>query len=390
MENSTILKKASKKKLRVLIMITSPAMGGIENQVLSFLQRYDRERFIVDVACGRSTEGSLRDKYLETGTKLILCRWSRYVIPYVWRLFWLLRHERYDVVHAHSAEISGAAMLAAKLASVPVRIASYEHTKTRWQNPGLVNRLAVGILQWITRRWATKICGDAAICLDVYYPNWRQHPEQFQVCYDGINIEQFCGKVAPSEVRSELGIPTDSLVVGHVGGFRKPKNHQTFIEVAERVSEQLENVYFLLVGEGALRQQIEKEVAKRGLSNRFVFAGNRDDVPRMLAAMDVFVMPSLDEGFGLAVAEAQTRGLPVVASDIPGIREALCPSMHKFCRHSLDSAGMAEQVISLLEDPQLRGKLGHEAREYVASRFSINRTVKQLESAYESPSSTIC
>jgi len=378
------LEKVGKKKIRVLKLISAPAMGGIENQLLSFLQRYDRERFIVDVACGSRTEGILRDKYLAAGSRLILCRWSRYIIPYVWRLFWLLKREGYDVIHTHTAEVGGAAMLAAWLAGVPNRIASYEHTKTYWRNPGLLNRLAVAVLQWMERRWATRILGVAEVCLDVYHPRWRQYPEQFQICYNGVDIGRFSGTVVASEVRRELGLPADSLVVGHVGGLRKPKNHQTFVDVAERVSKRFENVHFLLVGEGELRQQIELEVAKRGLSNRFVFAGNRHDVPRMLAVMDVFVMPSLDEGFPLAVAEAQLCGLPLVASDIPGIREALCPSMHKFCRHSLDSTGMAEQVISLLEDPELRSKLGHEAREYVSSRFSINRTVRQLESVYDS------
>lgn len=384
------MKKISKKKLRVLVTISAPAMGGIENQLLSFLQRYDRGRFIVDVACGASTKGALRDKYLATGTRLILCRWSRFVLPYVWRLVRLLRREGYDVIHTHSAEVSGAAMLAARLAGVPVRIASYDHTETPWRNPGVLNRLAVGILQWMTRRWGTKIFGDAEVCLDVYHPDWREHPEQFKICYDGIDIEQFCGREVCSEVRSELDLPTDSLVVGHVGRFSKVKNHSTFVDMAERVSRQFENVHFLLVGDGQLRQQIEVEVANRGLSGRFVFAGNRDDVPRMLAAMDVFVMPSLDEGFGLAVAEAQLCGLPVVASNIPGIREALCPAMRKFCCHPLDSAGIAEKVIMLLENHQLRNKLGREGREYVTDRFSIDRTVKQLESIYEPASATTC
>lgn len=93
-------------KWRVLIIISTPAMGGIGNQVLSFLQRYDRSRFIVDIACGISTEGSLRYKYLATGTRLILCRWSRYIIPCVWCLLWLLHREGYDVVHSH-IEIGG-------------------------------------------------------------------------------------------------------------------------------------------------------------------------------------------------------------------------------------------------------------------------------------------
>jgi glycosyltransferase EpsF len=364
-------------------------MGGIEKQVLAFLRRYDRTRFIVDVACGGSIEGALRDKYLETGTKLILCRWSRYIIPYVWRLFRLLKRERYDVVHARMSEVSGAAMIAARLAGVPVRIASYDHTKTHWRKPGLLTTSGVKILQWINRRYATKIYGDAEVCLDVYYPDWKEHSEQFQICYDGIDIEQFCEREVGSEARSKLGLPLNSLVVGHVGRFSKVKNHQTFVDMAERVSKQLENVHFLLVGDGELRQQIEIEVAKRTLSSRFVFAGNRDNVPQMLAAMDVFVMPSLDEGFGLAVAEAQLCGLPVVASDIPGIREALCPAMRKFCHHPLDSAGMAEKVILLLKNPRLRSEIGREGREYVAKRFSVDRTVEQLQSAYDAQTVTI-
>lgn len=384
------MEEIRRNKLRVLKTISAPAMGGIENQVLLFLQRYNRSRFIVDIACGQSTKGVLRDKYLATGTRLILCRWSSHVIPFVWRLFWLLKREGYDVIHTHATETSGAAILAARLAGVPIRIASYEHTKTYWRNPGLLNRLAVAVLQWMERRWATKIYGDAEVCLDVYHPRWRQHPEQFQICYDGIDIERFSGTVVSSEVRGELGLPVDSLVVGHVGRFSEVKNHQTFVDMAERISKRLESAHFLLVGDGELRPQIEMEVAKRRLSSRFVFAGNRDDVPRMLAAMDVFVMPSLDEGFGLAVAEAQLGGSPVVASDIPGIREALCPSMHKFCRHPLDSKGMAEQVILLLENHQLRSRLGHEGREYVTKRFSIDRTVKQLESAYDSLTPTTC
>ncbi len=371
-------------KLRVLQIISSPVMGGVERQVLALLERYDKNRFVVDVACGKSTDGALRDEYLATGSRLILCRWSSYVFPFVLRLFWLLRRERYSVIHARMSEVSGAAMLAAKLANVPTRIASYEHTHTDWRNPGTINRLAVVVLQWMARRWATKILGVSESCLDVYYPDWRQRPGQFQICYNGVDIKQFSRTVTPHEVRRELGLPGDSQVVGHVGGFRKIKNHQTLIDVAERVSEQLENVYFLLVGEGKLRQQIEKEVAKRGLSSRFVFTGNRYDVARLLAAMDVFVFPSLFEAFGIVAVEAQLSKLPIVASDLPGIREVLCPAMHKFCQPPLDSAGMAEQVISLLEDPQLRGKLGHEAREYVASRFLIDRTVKQLETIYDS------
>ncbi|HUT29791.1 MAG TPA: glycosyltransferase [Sedimentisphaerales bacterium] len=378
-------KESSEKKLRVLQIIASPAMGGIENQLLAFLQRYDRKKYVVEVACGGGTTGSLRDAYLATTTRLIPCKWSRYVIPFVWRLFRILKRERYDVIHARLTEVSGAAMLAAKLAGVPTRIASYHHTKTRWRNPGLLTRMSVSILERMTRRWATKILSISEACLDVYHPDWRQHPEQFEICYNGVDTDRFSAPFVCDEVRSELGLPAVCSVLGHVGGFREVKNHQALVEIAQRVYRLCDNVYFLLVGDGALRQQIETEVSKRGLSGRFVFAGTRCDVPRMLAAMDVFVMPSLDEGFGTVVVEAQLGGLVVIASNIPSMREALSPGLQQFCCAPNDAAGMAEHIVMLLKNTQLRQTLGREAREYAAKRFSIEKTVRQLEAVCCSP-----
>lgn len=376
-------------KLRVLQIISAPVMGGVERQVLALLERYDKDRFVVDVACGKSTDGALRDAFLATSSRLMLCRWSSYVLPFVWRLYRLLRRERYDAIHARASEVSGAAILAAKLARVPVRIGSYEHTKTDWRNPGILNRFGVGVLQRIGRKWATKILGVSGTCLDVYYPDWRADPDKFEICYNGVDVEDFTEPVDQDAIRRELGLPTDSMVVGHVGSFRKPKNHKTIVDVAEQVIKQVDKAYFLLVGEGTLRKQIEKEVAERGMSNRFVFMGNRHDIPHMLAAMDVFIMPSIFEGFGVAAVEAQLKGLPVVASDLAGIQEVLCPSIHALSRPALDSVGIAEQVILLLKDPHLRNKLGRECREYAVNNFSIGRTVEQLESLYGSQSPNV-
>ena len=377
-----ILKNSDEKKLRVLQIFGKPVMGGIENQLLLFLQRYDRNKFVVDVACAGGTEGALRDKYLATSTRLITCKWSSYVIPFFWRLFKLLRQERYDVIHARMAEVSGAAILAARLAGVPNRICSYHHTETSWRNPGIINRIGVGILQMITRQWASKILGITEATLDAHHSQWRKRPQKYLVCHNGIDVELFLKKKSIDEVKSEFGLPMNSLVVGHIGGFRAVKNHHTLVQIAEKVSKKFGNVYFLLIGEGVLRSQIELEVRRRNLSSRFIFTGVRNDVSRILTAMDVFIMPSFNEGFGTVVAEAQLCGLPVVASDLPSIREALCPAMHRFCCEPRDSKSMAEQVELLLGDPQLRSELGQQGQAYVSERFSICRTVNQLESLY--------
>jgi glycosyltransferase involved in cell wall biosynthesis len=382
-------RRITEKKLRVLQVGGGPDMGGVQKQLLAFLQRYDRSRFVVDVACTGKMKGPLLDDYLATGARLIPCKWSGYVIGFVWRLFRLLRREHYEVVHARMSEVSGAAILAATLAGVPLRISSYHHTKTHWRRPGLINRFAVNLLQWMNRRLATRIIGVSESCLDAYYRDWRRYPEKFQICYNGLEIEDFSQRFVADQVRREWGLPADSFVVGHIGGFLKSKNHEAVVDIAEHVLGKLHNVFFLLVGDGQLRQKIESKVAGRDLSQRFVFTGNRNDVPRMLSAMDVFLMPSINEGFPSVVVEAQLSGLPVVGSDIPGIKEVLCPGMRNFCRAPYDSKEMADQLYLLLKDVEFRSKLGREGQEYASKRFSMDKTVKQLECVYSSMTTRI-
>ena len=370
--------------VRVLQVGGGPKMGGVEKQLLTFLQRYDHKKFSIDVACLTTTEGPLRSDYLATSARLILCQWSSYIVPFIWRLYRLLRREKYDVVHVRLSEVNGAAILAAKLAGVAVRISSYHHTMIHWRRPGLMNRLVVGALQWFNRLLSTKILGNAEASLQAYYPDWRDDPSKFGICYNGFDVERFTEPQNSSEVRRELGLPIESLVVGHVGGFVKSKNHKGFINIAEHILRQIENVYFLLVGDGEFMEHVKLEVKNRDLMNRFVFTGNRNDVPRMLAVMDIFAIPSFNEGFPSGVVEAQLSGLVAVGSDIPGIREVLCPAMHKFCRAPNDFHGFAREITYLLKDSALRATLSRQGKQWASERFCIDKTVRYLESIYSS------
>ena len=377
----TAAKPASGRRLRVLQVIAGVGMGGLENQTAAFLERYDRRRFAMDVCCAQSTEGPLRDRFLATGARLHLCRWSPLVFPFVFRVYRLLRRQRYDVVHARAAELSGAVILAARMAGVPVRIASYHHTKIR-DTSARLRSLAIRFLQRMTRKYSTNILGISEATLEAYFPDWRRHPELFEVCHNGIDPARFQQRVDPAEVRGELGIPPQAAVVGNVGSFREAKGHRVFVQAAVEIARRRPDAWFLLVGDGALRPQVEAEVDRLGMKQRFVFAGVRQDIPRMLAAMDVFLMPSQHEGFGTVAVEAQAAGVPVVASDLASIREGLCPQLHPFCRDPQDAPGFAGAVTRLLKAPVRRAQLGRSGRRYVLERFSIERTADQLQRIY--------
>ena len=280
-------------------------------------------------------------------------------------------------------------MLAARLANVPIRVASYEHTQTAWRNPGFMNRRAVALLKWLNLRFATRILGVSEACLDTYYPDWKERRPQFQVSYNGVALESFSEVISAGDVRREFDIPADALVVGHVGSFREPKNHHTIVKIAACLCPEIPNLYFLLVGDGHLRDSVEHEVDQCNLRPRFIFTGNRPDVVRLLGAMDVFVMPSIFEGFGVVAIEAQLGQVPVVASNVPGIQEALAPVFRKFSRDPLDFRGLAEQIRFLLQHHSLRHQLSQEARDYVSNTFSITKTVEQLQSIYSMASADI-
>ncbi|MEO1186390.1 MAG: glycosyltransferase [Cyanobacteria bacterium J06636_27] len=127
----------------------------------------------------------------------------------------------------------------------------------------------------------------------------------------------FHQSVNSREVRTELGIPDNAFVVGHVGRFYKQKNHEFLLKIFAEILNREPQAYLLLLGEGSLRENIEQQAVEMGISNRVIFAGVRADVPRlMIGAMDVFILPSFHEGLPVVSIETQAAALPLILSDV--------------------------------------------------------------------------
>jgi len=144
-----------------------------------------------------------------------------------------------------------------------------------------------------------------------------------------------------------LGLSEDAFVVGHVGRFSQPKNHRFLIEIFSEIVKREPRAHLLLVGDGELRSTYEKTITSAGLADRVSFLGSRSDVPQiMLGAMDVFLFPSLYEGLGLALIEAQAAGLrAIIAANIPGEVDVVKPLLRRMSL-SQSSSVWAEEVIS--------------------------------------------
>jgi len=178
--------------------------------------------------------------------------------------------------------------------------------------------------------------------------------------------------------KREKGFNEDTPLVISVASLSKQKDHVTLIKAIAH----LQNVHLLIVGDGSLKTKLHEFSISLGLNNRVHFLGYRNDVPELLAAADVFVMSSHWEGFGLAVVEAMAAGVPVIASDVPGLSEVIEHGKSGLLFPARDEAKLAENIRLLLKDKHRRQQLINEGKKR-AHYFTIDKTVSQYVGAYD-------
>jgi len=233
---------------------------------------------------------------------------------------------------------------------------------------------------WI-RRYATNgLAASKLAANELFGENWHLD-RRFQTLDYGLDLNAFRETFDRPTVRTELNIPVAAPVVGHVGRFDRAKNHRFILEIASAVKKSRPDVHFLLVGDGPLRSEIEVQAKAMNLSNVMHFIGTRTDVPRlMLAAMDLFIFPSLYEGLGICLLEAQVAGLPCLASDAVPTEAARLPEAVDFLALS---AGKDYWATKIIDGLTTRQKEPTSLLDVAAqSKFSMQRSLLHLTNLY--------
>lgn len=316
--------------LRVLHVLGAMNRGGVESWLMHVLRQTDRHRFQLDFLVHTDEPATFDDEIISAGSRILRCRNTRQPLSYARRLLEILKREGpFDVLHSHVHHFSGLVLAIGRIAGIPVRVA-HSHSDSRAAESGApfprrtylraMNRL---VLMSCTRGLA--VSGAAGEAL--FGPAWFRD-RRLSVLYCGIELAPFNRPVDAGAVRGELGLSRDDLVFGHVGRFSPVKNHLFFLQVAASLVKQEPRARFLLVGDGPLRAEIESRADALGLKEKIVFAGGRSDIPSLLiGAMDVFILPSLQEGIPLVIMESQAAGLPCVASDVLTDEALLDPAL---------------------------------------------------------------
>ena len=207
--------------------------------------------------------------------------------------------------------------------------------------------------------------------------------EQSAVIPYGVDLEAFEESFDKTEICQEFNIPLEHRIVGNVARLVEQKGHDYLIAAAEIVLSNFKEVTFVVVGDGHIRENLASKVAHAGLSGRFVFTGQRSDVPRLLSAFDVFVMPSLFEGLCMAVLEALAAGVPVVATPVGGIPSSVVDGETGTLVPPRDARALAEAILWMLDHPEEAGHMGMRGRQRVEEQFTVQAMVVGTEAIYE-------
>ena len=376
--------------IRVLHVITRLIVGGAQENTVFTAASLQREPFHMEIASGPQTgpEGSLWEEARLGGVPVtVVPELVRELSPLkdavaLWKLYRLMRSGRYQIVHTHSSKAGILGRLAAWLARVPVIV----HTVHGWgfhDHLSRTRRLLYVVLERFAAPRADALIAVSERDVEKGLQERIGRRDQYRLIRSAIPLEVFEPRdIDRASVRKGLGLPEEVAVLGSVGRLSPQKNPLDWVRVAERVSRDLPDCRFLVVGDGPLRPSVENMVRHSGLRERTVLTGLRRDVPCLLAAMDVFLLTSLWEGLPRTVVQAMAMGLPVVATGIDGSAEAISSGETGYLCTPGAIEELAERCIELLTQPETRRAMGAEARAFARREFDLRRMGEQIESLY--------
>ncbi|MDH4186050.1 MAG: glycosyltransferase family 4 protein [Nitrospira sp.] len=301
----------------------------------------------------------------------------------VWRLFQWIRQFKPDIIHTQTSKAGIVGRLAARLAGVPIVI----HTAHAFPFHAYLSapvRAAYIMIERMAARWADCVFVDTeSVRQDGLRAGVVEDPSKLVVVPMGINVEQFSPAfVRPADLRESLGLPSESLVVGTVARLVPDKGLECFLRMAALIVVSRQDTRFLIVGEGPLREELARQARELRIDAHVVFAGHRTDIPDLMALMDVFVLPTRREGFGVVFAEAMAMERPTVGSRIGPVAEVVEEGVTGYLAPPDMPEEFAARVLALLADPAKRRMFGQAGRRRVERLFSEEVMCWTIEGHY--------
>ena len=373
-------------KIKLLLAITQAEFGGAQKYVYSLATNLDRERYEVTVLCGE--KGLLIDRLKSVNIDfIVLPELKREINPFYdvkafVKLIKILQNHKPDIVHTNSSKVGFLGRLAAKLSGVPAVIFT-AHGFVFHEPMSRIKKIFYWAMEWIAGFFSDKIIVVSRRDWDSAIRKHIGKTAKIEIIYHGLDPDELESLSNKELSPGDICIPDSSFIVGTVANFYPTKGLKYLVEAADVVVKNRQDICFVLVGDGILRKDIEESISRRGLARYFLLLGYRQDVPSLFQMFDLFILPSVKEGFPWVILEAMAAKKTIVATDVGGIPDMMTHGREGILVPPKNSSALADGILYMMTNPRLAKEMGEAARKRVENEFTLEKMLQKTERLYE-------
>ena len=359
--------------MKILHVLLSGCIGGAEKLALTLAKIQKQNNHDVTIAF-LFRGGPIAKQAKDYGIPIEIFNLKNgYDLVKGFNFFNFLRREKFDIIHIHQSAIAIFFSIFFKKNAIIIR---HEHGGHALGPQKKKVILAMRILSLLVDCHIAISNATKKGLIQRFKINYKK----IRIVYNGIDLTLFKDRKNKQKLRKQFGLIKNKLVIGSIGRLVSEKGFEHFLKTAKLIKSAIHNIHFLIVGDGPLRNDLQKLAEKLGIANCVSFLGERIDVPDLLSIFDVFLLTSNWEPFGIVLVEAMASGLPIVAFNVDGVSEVVDEKCAVLVE-PYNIQKMADEVIKLLKNSEKRKKMG----EYSLKRaelFDINKKAKEIEELY--------
>ncbi len=353
--------------MKILQILSSKDLGGgTQEHIRMLCSGLQNREHTIKLVC---RPGSLVEAYHNEGFDVVPIELRNKSIA-IKELLYLMEKDLFDIVHTHNRDADVVGLVAAKKKNVPIIISTIHD----FLNLDETGKRKMNFPLWKYNRLLKKIPHKFIAISNAIETNILEElkvdPDKVTTIYNGTDLSIFQENIDIDKKREELNLPYHLPIVGIIGRLIAMKGHKYFLESIPIILKKNKNVFFLIVGKGNLRRELELLAEKLKITKYVRFIGYQHDVNTMIKLMDIVLVPSVSEAFGRVITESMACSKPVIATRVGGIAEIVVDGVTGILVPPRDVQAMADAILNLLEDKTKAKQLGEEGRKRVEEKFN--------------------